>query len=664
MIFFRILLCLLLTAIPAAAETRIRILGLKGQSEAQALDLLGKRLEHIRTDNPSASRADDAAFLLTQLLRKDGYSSAEVDWKLPGGDNIDLIVREGPRVSLGTVTITGANSSDTKRFARLFATPAEKDRPFGLGLPPFREDDVPKGLAFLVQDMHAQGYWQATAVESQRRQRPKTGHVDIDITVNPGPLFTIARATVSSTDGRGVKRVATTAEPYIGRTANTAQLNSLRLEVEQAFFSRGYPDAKIQMSRTLQGDQFIPHFSIDLGTRVRLRSIEIEGLQRTNKDRVMRLFKNTQGEWYDEAAMNKRTSQLLATGAFSSVRIETEEVAPKRIDATLRLKESRARELSVAAGTGSYEGFISRFTYTDRNLYGQLLGFSAGLEFTSRGVLGEARLTDPWFTGRDLAFTTRLFSLIKEHEGYSIFRTGLETSLNWTGFQHYNLELLAGLAVINTTEKGLTRQELGESVYNHTYLRLTQGFDYRDSPVIPKHGWHIKSPLEVGMAIGDDSTSYFKMGLQGGWYKQLGQKHHLSAGGQFGLMMPSGDSQDLPIDLRYFNGGARSVRSFAERELGPEGIDGDPLGGEAYWAANLQLMRDIAGPLQLIGFLDAGSLARNYDELGAADLEMAIGLGLRLELPIGPIRLEYGHSLTRDSGEPSGALHFAIGSTF
>jgi outer membrane translocation and assembly module TamA len=129
-------------------------------------------------------------------------------------------------------------------------------------------------------------------------------------------------------------------------------------------------------------------------------------------------------------------------------------------------------------------------------------------------------------------------------------------------------------------------------------------------------------------------------------------------------MIPSGDSQDLPIDLRYFNGGARSVRSFAERELGPEGIEGDPLGGEAYWVTNLQLMRDIAGPLQLIGFFDAGSLSRNHDELGAADLEMAIGLGLRLELPIGPVRLEYGHSLTRDSGEPAGALHFAIGSTF
>ena len=43
---------------------------------------------------------------------------------------------------------------------------------------------------------------------------------------------------------------------------------------------------------------------------------------------------------------------------------------------------------------------------------------------------------------------------------------------------------------------------------------------------------------------------------------------------------------------------------------------------------------------------------------------MAIGLGLRLDLPIGPVRLEYGYNLTRDTGEPIGTIQFAIGMTF
>ena len=48
----------------------------------------------------------------------------------------------------------------------------------------------------------------------------------------------------------------------------------------------------------------------------------------------------------------------------------------------------------------------------------------------------------------------------------------------------------------------------------------------------------------------------------------------------------------------------------------------------------------------------------------AASPEVAAGLGLRVDLPVGPIRLEYGRNLTREGREPSGAFHFAIGITF
>src|SRR5690606_21821325 len=113
----------------------------------------------------------------------------------------------------------------------------------------------------------------------------------------------------------------------------------------------------------------------------------------------------------------------------------------------------------------------------------------------------------------------------------------------------------------------------------------------------------------------------------------------------------------------YFNGGSNSVRSFPDRELGPQ-INGYPTGGETSWHANAELLRALAGSLKGVLFFDAGSLARDYDGLGSAKLNLAAGLGLRLDLPIGPVRLEYGYNLTQDPGEPNGTLHFAIGTTF
>ncbi len=105
------------------------------------------------------------------------------------------------------------------------------------------------------------------------------------------------------------------------------------------------------------------------------------------------------------------------------------------------------------------------------------------------------------------------------------------------------------------------------------------------------------------------------------------------------------------------------MRTFKERDLGAS-LHGYPSGGEAMWNANAELIRKLGGTLKAVAFVDAGSLARHYDELGSSEIEIATGLGLRLDLPIGPVRLEYGYNLTRAPGEPNGTLHFAIGAAF
>ena len=117
------------------------------------------------------------------------------------------------------------------------------------------------------------------------------------------------------------------------------------------------------------------------------------------------------------------------------------------IDATLHLQESRAREISFALGADSYLGFIFRTTYTDRNLWGELLGFSVGVEASSRGLLGETRITEPWLFGTDLSATARLYSLSYSPDGYTSQEAGLEGSVTWAVNDHYVIEVLAGYSI-------------------------------------------------------------------------------------------------------------------------------------------------------------------------------------------------------------------------
>ena len=211
--------------------------------------------------------------------------------------------------------------------------------------------------------------------------------------------------------------------------------------------------------------------------------------------------------------------------------------------------------------------------------------------------------------------------------------------------------------------KGLPENFLGDTDYGHLNVKFIQNWDYRDSAILPKSGWHITVPLEIGIAAGEETNPYLQAGIDGGIYFPLSDSWQLGIGGFANYVFPTAGKDVFPIDLRFFNGGARSVRSFPERELGPS-TGGDPYGGEFSWAVNTEVSRNLTGSVRLVGFVDAGAVTGDYVGSREGGLEIAAGLGVRIDLPIGPVRLEYGHNMTQGDSEPSGTWHFAIGTTF
>lgn len=660
----RIMIVWMLACLVAGAETRVSITGMQRKSAAQVLELMGDRLEHVKASPAIPPLADDAAFMLRRILRNDGYADVQVDWRIRNPQEITLIINEGRRLSLGRVTVDGIDNQSARRLVRIYAAPAERNRSFALGAPPFREEDVATGLANIRQELNSRGHWSAEA-DIISRAIDNSGRVDLAIQVKPGTRYRIGEPVVRSVDGRGVKLTGGAVRPFTGRPATTANLNEMRKAAEQRAVSRGYPAAQIRMGRSLVNGNFIPELDVDLGTRVRLNEVNIiiTGEKQTREERIRSRLRGMEGDWYDEGAMNERLREFLSTGAFQSARVETQTAGHRLVDVTLHFEQTRAREVSLAAGFGSYQGFITRATYADRNLAGNLWGLNSGIEISSRGVLGDVRVTDPWVGGHDVAATSRAYAMIYGREGYNTYESGLEGWLNWEFGDHYGLELLLGTSIVNLTSDGLPSSALGETVYGHPRLRLTQTLDFRDNKILPKSGWHLQNPLQIGAAVGDDSTSYVMTGISGGWFHRLSRQYEVGIGGECRVLVPSGDGGDLPIDMRLFNGGPRSVRSFPERELGPS-VNGYATGGEFMWNTNLEVIRNIGQALNAVAFFDAGALSRYHEDAGSADVELAAGLGLRLNLPIGPVRLEYGYNLTRDGGEPAGTLHFAIGSAF
>ncbi len=126
-------------------------------------------------------------------------------------------------------------------------------------------------------------------------------------------------------------------------------------------------------------------------------------------------------------------------------------------------------------------------------------------------------------------------------------------------------------------------------------------------------------------------------------------------------------SQDRYFDLdsRFTAGGPFSVRGFEPGSLGifttPEGL---VIGGRSVAILNQELRFPIWRQLRGGAFLDVGNVFAEPGDLDASDLRATAGLGLRLELPFGVFRGDYGWILDREEGEPTGRFHFAFGQAF
>jgi len=147
------------------------------------------------------------------------------------------------------------------------------------------------------------------------------------------------------------------------------------------------------------------------------------------------------------------------------------------------------------------------------------------------------------------------------------------------------------------------------------------------------------------------------------------ERSALAFGGRLGLIhsLDSNEPDEalaIPIDERFFNGGSTTVRSFGERTLGPHDRRGNPIGGEFYTVFNVEYTFPLLGELQGVVFTDAGNLLPTTQDAGLDDMRYAIGAGLRYKLPIGPIRLDYGVNPDPRPDEDFGAFHFSFGFAF
>jgi outer membrane protein insertion porin family len=452
-------------------------------------------------------------------------------------------------------------------------------------------------------------------------------------------------------------------------------------------------------------------FQIEEGQKIRIERIEIRGNTKTRDTVIRRELAVSPGETFDMVRVKLSKGRLEGLRYFDRVDAypEPTDVQNAR-NLVVVVDEGKTGNATMGAGFSSAESLVGYVEYTESDF--DLSKFpmdpwwqGAGQKLRLRLAIGteqedyELSFIEPWFMGKKLQLGVNLYyrdlwylspnNLYSEVQaggkvgitralGSDFLRGGLNYTLedigvNLTSDAHP--QTTGPLAALGNVPPAIN-QQVGYHLLSTVGASLA--YDTRNSVQLSDKGQRTELTLGVTGGPFGGQESFYKLGLSSSWFfKGLAKGHVLQIGGRAGVAQGYGSTSEVPFYEQYYLGGMYDLRGFQYRNVSPRQLNplyspyqvyyAEPVGGDTFWFASAEYSIPIFEQEHGIGvrfavFFDIGGVGQNAYSLNPGVFDDNWGLGIRLNLPIGPIRLDYGIPIIHDQfNSSSGQFQFGVG---
>ena len=516
-------------------------------------------------------------------------------------------------------------------------------------------------------------------VKNVRRERTEKGPMVITVVISEGPQYHVRKLTVSGYQVAREDKIRGLLKMKEASVYSPKQLRDDAKAVADAYGSGGYVDLVVLPEGEPAGPaQIDVHYKIEEGDRSFVNRINIEGNTRTKDKVIRREVLVAPGDVFNTVRVDITKKRLENLGYFAKVETYPEETdIPGRKDLTILVQEKRTGSLSFGGGFSTVDQLVGFAELTQGNfdLFNWPSFTGGGQKFRLRLQYGTQRkdfilaLTEPYFLDRRLSLSGQLFyteanylSAQYDQRNYG-FSTELRkpinsyiyASLGYTlqDVDIFNVDPSASDFILSQAGSTLESKIFGSVVY-----------DSRDNVLLSHRGQRITfSPFIAGGFLGGD-TQVYALALEGSQYFHLPKDLILLINGEIATVSQWGNGTDVPIYERLFLGGSNNLRGFPFREVGPQDSNGEPTGGKSMARSTVELTFPIIEKARGAIFYDTGFVNDSQWSFGFNHIASDIGVGLRLDLPIGPLRLDYGYPIQRDGYNGGGHFNFNVGYQF
>ena len=626
----------------------------------------------IEARGPSRPRADDAAYNLAQFLRSRGFPRAAVDFELDAdSDPVRLAfdIEEGVRTELEEVEIIGATAVPTDVLQALFF----RESTLLAGPTWFVANEVRSAASSIESLYLSKGFQRVEVSEPSVVFNEAGNRARVTVAVAEGVRFTLRAIRVAGQPTELDAELGEALEGLEGSAFTPRLAYAARARVVELLGTRGHPDARVELELDVDeesGDVTL-QLEVDAGDEVTIDSIDVRGNERTRESFVIDKLAIEPGSPYDGRELRRAFRSLYETGLFERVRIELGDGPGASRPIEVEVAELPAREVFIEPGYGSYEGPLVRAGIQDKNLFGAGRRLGAEASFSELSQFLDVGLTEPLLFGTPFVGTAKVFALEREEPSFTFAEVGLTLGATrrwnptWSSSIFYSFKNTDASDVEVELLDADLRDVLDEVDVSSITLSVTRDDRGEGDMLLRTRGGRTRVSVEWANGALGSQIDFVRTQLNEARYFDLGARWTLATSVRTGIIVPTGATESLPLQERYFNGGENRVRSFRESELGPTDRDGDPLGGEAFTILSAELRRPLNGRLSGALFFDTGNVVPDHaDYLDFEDFRSGVGLGLRYMLPVGPLRLDLAANPDARDDEDELVLHFAVGMAF
>jgi outer membrane protein insertion porin family len=535
-------------------------------------------------------------------------------------------------------------------------------------------------------------------IKDTRRERIK-GRMNIIIVVGEGPKYHVGKLSFAGEKVTTEQRLRAVIKMKEGSVYSPKQLRDDAKTVADAYGRGGYVDLSVVPKGAPGGPATIDvSYKIEEGTRSFVQRVNIIGNTRTKDKVIRREIGVAPGEVYDTVRVDISKKRLENLGYFAKVETYPEDTGVAgRKDLTVSVDEKRTGSLNFGAGYSTVDSLVGFVELTQGNF--DILNWpgltGGGQKFRARVQYGSTRqdftvgLTEPYFLDRRLSLGGEAYyheadflSSVYDQRNYGFALEMRKPIGSYMALSlGYRLEDIDIFNVAGGASADIL-DESGSTVKSMVTPSLV--IDRRDNPFLTRRGQRITvTPYVAGGPLGGDIQIY-GFDVQASQYFHLPLDMILLFNGEVAGVNTWGGPETKTVTVftgnppvasteeisnvrifdRLFLGGSNDLRGFAFRDVGPKDIHGEPIGGQSLARGTVELTFPLVEKARFAVFYDTGFVNKSPFDYGNPDVASDYGIGIRLDLPIGPLRLDYGIPIQQAGNNGGGRFNFNVGYQF